>query len=242
MAAVAAGLLLPLALGALVISQWQRGWQAAFHGPYGQPVNNVILGELLPGACPGQTFAADAPGLYRIDVMLANYQRTNIGPLVLHVRAAPFAAADWVTVPSDMQTVADNAFHTFTFEPLPLPAGVPAYFCLEAPTAQPGNAITLLPRQDDAYPGGRALWPTGEPLSQAADLTFQLYYHPAAAWAVSAGLERVAAGKPGVLGQPLTYSLLLFIVLALGLPAAGALAARLVWGGPRGTPDEAPPA
>ncbi|MCC7359663.1 MAG: hypothetical protein IT317_09310 [Anaerolineales bacterium] len=243
-AVVAAGLLLPLALGALVVGLWQRGWQAAFHGPYGQPVNNVILGELLAGACPGQTFVADAPGLYRIDVMLATYQRANTGPLVLHVRAAPFAAADWATVTSDMHSVADNAFHAFTFQPLPLPAGVPAYFCLEAPAARPGNAITLLPRQDDAYPGGRALWPTGEPMNHAADLTFRLYYQPGAAWAVAAGLERLAAGKPGLLGRPETYVLLLAIYLGLVLPFVGGLAARVVWRWPAGlgTDQETPPA
>lgn len=217
--AAALSLLLPLALGVVLVAAWQRGFQAALAGPYGQTVNDVVMGELLPGACPGQTFVADAPGLYRVDVMLATYQRTNTGPLVLHVRAAPFAAADWAIVTVDMAGVADNAFQTFTFDPLPLPAGVPAYFCLEAPAAQPGNAITLLPRREDAYPGGRAVWAGGEPLTQAADLTFRLYYQPGARWAVAAGLERVAAGKPGLLGRPQFYTGLfvtyVFLLLAL---------------------------
>lgn len=237
--AVAVSLLLPLALGVVLLTAWQRGFQAALAGPYGQTVNDVILGELLPGMCPGQTFVADAPGLYRVDVMLATYQRTNTGPLVLHVRAAPFAA-DWATATVDMAGVADNAFHTFTFDPLPLPAGVPAYFCLEAPAAQPGNAITLLPRRADAYPGGRALWADGTPLTQAADLTFRLFYQPGARWAVAAGLERVAAGKPGVLAWPPFYTGLFgtFVVLLLALTAAlthAVLTGRL-------TGEEPPPA
>jgi hypothetical protein len=219
--AAALGGLLPLVLAVVLVAVWQRGFQTALQGPYGQTVNNVILGELLPGACPGQTFTADAPGLFRVDVMLANYQRLNTGPLVLHVRAAPFASVDWATVTVDMADVADNAFQAFTFTPLALPAGVPAYFCLEAPTAQPGNAITLLPRREDAYPGGRALWPIGAPLTQAADLTFRLYYQPGPQWAVQAGLQRLAANKPGLLGQPQFYTALftLYLVLVVALAA-----------------------
>ncbi len=239
--AAAVSVLLPLVLGGGLLVAWQRGFQAALQGPYGQPVNDVILGELLPGVCPGQTFVADAPGLYRVDVMLANYQRTNTGPLVLHLRAAPFAAVDWATVTVDMAAVADNVFHTFSFEPLPLPAGVPAYFCLEAPTAQPGNAITLLPHRADAYAGGRALWATGAPLVQAADLTFRLYYRPGAQWAVEAGLQRLAANKPGVLGQPAFYRGLFFTYVVLLLALAGALAWRVLTAWPP-LAAEAPPA
>lgn len=235
----AVSLLLPLALGLGLLLAWQRGWQAALAGPYGQTVNDVILGELLPGVCPGQTFVADAPGLYRVDVMLATYQRTNTGPLVLHVRAAPFAA-DWATATVDMAGVADNAFQTFTFAPLPLAAGVPAYFCLEAPAAQPGNAVTLLPRQADAYPGGRALWADGTPLTQAADLTFRLYYQPGARWAVAAGLERVAAGKPGLLGQPQFYRALFAVYVVLLLALTAALTWRVL--APRPRPAAEPPA
>jgi len=239
--AAAVSLLLPLALGLALLVAWQRGFQAALQGPYGQTVNDVILGELLPGGCVGQTFVADAPGLYRVDVMLATYQRTNTGPLILHLRAAPFAAADWATVTVDMAGVADNAFQTFAFEPLPLPAGVPAYFCVEAPTAQPGNAITLLPHQADAYPGGQALWAGGAPLAQAADLTFRLYYQPGARWAVPAGLQRLAADKPGLLGQPQFYGAVFVAYAALLLALSGLLAWWVLTGsGPFAAAQEPP--
>jgi hypothetical protein len=233
--AAAVSVLLPLLLGLVLLVSWQRGFQLAFSGPYGQTVNDVVLGELLPGQCPGQTFVADAPGLYRIDVLLATYARSNHGPLTLHVRGAPFAAVDWATVSVDMSTVVDNAFQAFTFNPLPLPAGVPAFFCLEAPAAAPGNAVTLLPRQADSYLAGRALWgapaggpePAATPMSEAADLTFRLYYQPGATWAISAGLARLAADKPGLLGQPAFYRTL-FMVYTLGLMLLTGLLARWV--------------
>jgi hypothetical protein len=200
----------------IFLSAWVRLNQSAAHGPYGQPAADTYLGELLAGQCLGQTFVADAPGLYRVDVLLETYQRTNHGPLLLHVRAAPFAP-DWATASIDMADLSDNAYQAFQFPPLALPAGVPAFFCLEAPAAAAGNAVAVAAYRQETYSAGQALWPDGQPIGQARDLTFRLFYRPSAGWTIAAGLERLAAGKPGWLGRPQFYFLLfgLYVVLVV---------------------------
>jgi hypothetical protein len=193
---------------------WFLGSRAARHGPFGQTVNDVGVGELVAGRCVGQTFEAHNAGLYRVDLWLANFARANQGPLVLHVRPAWFAA-DWVAVEIDMAGVQDNAYQTYEFEPLPLPAGVPAFFCLEAPTASPGNAVMVGGNSADAFLAGRAMLGTGASVEGAADLKFQLYYRPGAPLAAEDVLRRVAQGKPGWLALPAFYHLILAGVSAI---------------------------
>ncbi len=224
--------LLPTALAAgmslLVVAAWLAGSRAALHGPAGPDVNDMAVGELTADRCVGQTFTAHAAGLYRVEVWLATYARQNIGPLLLHVRAAPFAA-DWAVVEIDMADVRDNAYQPFEFQPLALPAGVPAYFCLEAPRASPGNAITLGGSSSDTYPAGRALSSPGPEAPGLADLKFQLYYRPGAALAASEVLRRLAADKSGLLGVPALYAWLIAAAAGMfGLLgwAVGWLAAR----------------
>ncbi|MCC6192158.1 MAG: hypothetical protein IT318_24270 [Anaerolineales bacterium] len=221
-------LLLTSLVVVIVLSLWLRGHQRTVGGPYGQTVADTTLGELLPGRCLGQTFVANAPGLHRVDVFLAIYQRVNHGPLRLHIKASPYVTADLATLTVDMAGVRDNAYQTFKFAPLPLPAGVPAFFCLEAPAARPGNAITVGARQADAYAGGRAQFLDGHVPLGAQDLSFLLFYQPAPSWAVAAGLQRLAANKPGWLGEPLFYAAVFAAYLAVLAALAWGLGGRLI--------------
>jgi len=219
---------LAVSMAALVVTAWLLGSRAALRGPAGPDFNDMAVGELIAGRCVGQTFVAQAAGLYRVDVWLATYARQNSGPLLLHVRAAPFAA-DWATVEIDMAGIQDNAYQSFEFQPLALPAGVPAYFCLEAPLASPGNAVTAGGSSSDVYPEGRALSSPGPEVPGLADLKFQLSYRPGAALAASDVLRRLAAEKPGLLGQPALYaSLIAAAAVMFGLLGwtVGRLAAR----------------
>jgi hypothetical protein len=232
--------LLALVLAALVWVAWFAGSRAARHGPNGQVVNNVFFGELVSGLCVGQTFAAHTAGLYRIDVWLATLARVNHGPLLLHVRPAPFGA-NWATVAVEMDDLRDNAYHTFEFQPLALPAGVPGFFCLEAPDGSPGNTVTVGGNTADAFAEGKALLDTGEPAAGLADLRFQLYYRPGARLAVGEVLNRLAAGKPGLLGQRWLY-LLLIGAFSLCLGWLGWAAGRQAIRFPDGTDDAPEPA
>ena len=132
------------------------------------------------------------------------------------------------TVTVDMAGVRDNAYQAFEFAPLPLPAGVPAYFCLEAPAASPGNAVTVGARQIDAYAGGQAQSGDGRELAGVQDLSFLLFYKPAPSWAVATGLQRLAADKPGWFGVPLFYAAVFAAYLVLLAGLAWGLGGRLV--------------
>ena len=203
-------------------------WAAA--GPFGQSQGQVATGELIAGRRIGQTFIADEVGLYRIDVDLGNYGRLIHGPLVLHVKAAPFVVPDLATASADASQLRANGFVSFVFAPLPEPAGLPLSFWLEAPQAQPGNAVTVLATGQDLYPNGVALFDQFA-ANGVQDLAFQLYYKPSISQALGVVIERQAQGRPALLGLPRFYVMLLGAYV-LGLLALLALAFGRVRGKP----------
>lgn len=136
-----------------------------------QGANDVPAGELVAGRRVGQTFRVPQEGLYRIDVLLATYARQNNGPVLFQVSYGPSEPA-LVTIPFDAASVEDNAFRSFTFEPLSSPNGGAFYFSFEAPEAQPGNAITIWQTSFDSYPDGQ-VYVDNQP--EDGDLAFVAY-------------------------------------------------------------------
>lgn len=204
------------------------GWLAVLggaqtvDGPYGQFEVQAATGELVATVRAGQTFITDQPGLDRIDVYLGDFQRKNRGPLVLHVKAAPSAAADLVSVTLDASQVRGDGYVTFGFQPLPAPSNTPLCFWLEAPQARPGNAVTVLGTTNDAYPGGTALFDHMPANQGVQDLAFRLYYRPGVGEALTTLLARQAQGRPAIFGVPALYlglvvAYILGLVLLLGL-------------------------
>ncbi len=144
------GLGVAIALAAAIVG-------AAFSQPLTvrQGLNDIPAGELVAGRRLGQTFRAPQGGLYRIDVLLATYARQNSGPVLFQVSYGPGEPA-LVTIPFDAAEVKDNTFRPFIFEPLDAPPEGTFYFSLEAPEAQPGNAITIWQTSSDSYADGQA--------------------------------------------------------------------------------------
>ena len=209
-----------VAVAALAIA---GGLQVAM-GPYGQFTVEAPTGEILAGARAGQTFTTDQPGLYRLDVYLGNYGRQIRGQIVLHVKAAAGGETDLATVSGDPSKVRADGFQAFVFQPLPLPAGTPLYFDLEAPGAEPGNALTALGSTRDTYMGGTAILeqlPVGQNIQ---DLAFRLYYKPSVGQAGRTVMARLTKDRPAVFSAPQLYVALLAIYL-LGLAGLGVLVA-----------------
>jgi hypothetical protein len=186
--------------------------------PTAQDRSDMVVGELSPGTAVGQVFTADQAGVYRIDLMLSTYARHNTGVVVFHVRPAPTAATDWVTLRLDAATVVDNAYHAFEFPPLPNKRGDKLYFFVEAVQSSPGNAVTVAAESQDVYAGGPAVV-IGPPDTRAKDLRFRVYYQPNVAQALGGLLDRLAAGRPGFLGSPVCYVILAiaYLLLLFGL-------------------------
>lgn len=157
-----------------------------------QPSHTVPAGELVAGRCFGQTFQADFSGLHRIEVLLATYARENRGPVRLRVSETPEGEA-LATVEIDARSVKDNAFHAFAFPPIEDAAGRRFFFCLEAPEATSGNALTVWRADFDAYAGGQAII-DGEPVP--GDLAFILHYRAPASEVWSALKPSIRAYSP----------------------------------------------
>lgn len=87
------------------------------------------------------------------------------------------------------------------------------YFCLEAPEATPGNAISVRDSAEDAYPDGEAVL-QGVAGNGVRDLTFRLGYHPPL-WQRASMAERITANKPSVWGDVRLYAVLAAAYLVL---------------------------
>ena len=166
-----------------------------------------VVGELVASATIGQTFVAEYPGLSRVEVKLATYARRNSGPLIFHLRAAPNATEDVVTLTLDAAEIEDNAYHSFDFPPIRDSAGHTFYFYLETPEAEPDNAITAWGTTEDAYPDGKAVL-RDVPGHGVHDLTFRLEYNPTWWQTIEIVLGLLADHKPSVWGNPWFYVLL----------------------------------
>lgn len=174
-----------------------------------QPRQTQPAGEIWGDQTVGQTFTATRDGLQRIDLQLATYARPNTGGVVFHLRAGPDADEDLATVEFEAADVEDNSFRTFSFPTLDRSRGQVYYFFLEAPTAGPGNAITVWSSATDTYAAGQR-YQAGK--AQAGDLVFRTYtrYDTVSVLAdVGQGLRR------GL--KPLVLGLLLYTLPGLGL-------------------------
>jgi len=133
----------------LVPGYYHRPLPGAFQNISSEPV-----GEIRQENSYGQSFVSQYNHLGRIDVMLATFARENHYPVVFHLRRAPGDPDDLVSLEFDASTVADNAFYTFSFDPMPDSAGQAFYFFLDSPQSVPGDAITIWATTEDAYPSG----------------------------------------------------------------------------------------
>ena len=189
-------------------------WRSVEGASTDQPRASVTVGELLSSVTAGQTFVAEYAGLSFIEVRLATYARSNTGPLVFHLRAHPDNQEDLATLTFDAANVVDNAYYTFEFPPIRDSAGRSFYFCLEAPEATPGNAITVWGSTEDVYPDGEAVL-QGLAGNGVRDLTFRLGYDPPLWQRISILAERITANKPSVWGDIRLYIVLSVAYLAL---------------------------
>lgn len=179
-----------------------------------QPHANKSVGELIAPAIIGQTFTAEYQGLSLVQVRFATLARANTGPVIFHLRASPEATNDLFTTTIEATDLEDNAYYTFEFPPIRDSAGRSFYFCLEAPEAEHGNAITVWGATEDFYPAGEAVLRGLEERS-VRDLAFRLGYDPPLGTRGGILLDNLVANKPSLWGDKWLYILLAAAYLAL---------------------------
>jgi len=146
-----------------------------------QSHHDIPVGEIYGQKKIGQTFEVDHKDLSAIEVMLATFSRENKGPFVFHLREDLKSEDDLVVYNSRMIDVQDNTFFRFSFpkienykgEEILFSKGKKYYFFLEAPHAEPGNAITIWSSTEDLYKDGEKII-NGAP--SQGDLVFKTEY------------------------------------------------------------------
>ena len=154
-----------------------------------------VVGELVAGRSAGQTFTAVLDGLARLDVPITGYARQNTHPVVFHLRPAPDATRDLITVTLPAESINLVGYTRIEFELIPNSASRSFYFELTAPEAVPGDAFTTYYNVSDVYPSGTR-YMDGAPAQ--GDLAFRVYsrhtFTPGSVWADLA--SRAAQDKP----------------------------------------------
>lgn len=150
-------LVLAFAIGGLLTKATVEAWAwPSLDGPVlSQEIARVAGGEIYGPITMGQSLICPRNGLYRIDILLATYNRRNDRDLVFHLRHAP-GEDDLVTIRFNASEVEDNSFFPLTFPPIPDSGGQNFYFFLESPDSEPGNAITVWGVTENVYPEGRS--------------------------------------------------------------------------------------
>ena len=137
----------------------------------------------------GQTFKAGADNLSGISIMFATYSgRENTDLVNFYLRRSIKDSADLRIGTVQPQTLGDNQFYRFEFEPVTDSAGQTYFFFVVSPSSSPGNAITIDLDGRDPYPLGSAYVVRGQGLAvtdpqvlarsgkPSLDVGFEAYY------------------------------------------------------------------
>lgn len=165
----------------------------------------------------GQTFKAGLDRLNRIDVMLGTHRKTLGGEIVFRLREWPFPAdpaADVRTVRIAGAGIKDNLYQTFSFPPVPNSRGRSYAFEISASNPAPDAPGCVWINETDIYPAGDLL--IGGKVN-GGDCTFRTY----ASRTIAASVGRIVAKRPGPLGSPV-----FFWIVVLAFEAA---LAALLW-------------
>jgi len=187
----------------------------------GAPAGNREVGLLYRNRSFGQTFVAEYPQLTAIRVRLLPVSPDRSEPVTLRLRQFAAGTPDLVVVSRPIHAIVPTEMTTFSFPPLSLGSGISTItptleFLLETPKLAPADGVTAI-AGPDTYPYGVLLVNGAQ--REELDLAFQAVY--LRRWIdVLLPVSHMAAGKPGILGWPPFYALLVYgygYLLLLGL-------------------------
>jgi hypothetical protein len=177
-----------------------------------QPISSEPAGEIFGDRVVGQRFESPYPGLNRIDVLLATYDRVNSQPVIFRLHAVGAAEEPVHQETFSASDVQNNAFRTFSFPAQKDSQGKAYLFTLESPTSTEWDAITAWKNAADSFSEGEIIV---ENDPGRGDLAFVAHYDPSPFAVGGYFLERLAKDKPGLWGVPAFYLLLMGAYVAL---------------------------
>ncbi|RPI56221.1 MAG: hypothetical protein EHM56_04640 [Chloroflexi bacterium] len=188
---------------------------------HASPWGNAAAGDMSPEVAGstqvGQAWMAPLPGLYRIELFLQPPATGSGQPLTFHLQAGVDATSDLWTATIDPGQIVAGSPYAIEFEPLRDSRGRTFYFYLESPQSRPGEAVQFVYGPASVLEGGSAYLNGQE---AAGNLVFQTYYSLRTREKVDLLLERMAEGRPYLLGTKgfyvglaILYGLLLLLLI-----------------------------
>ena len=178
-----------------------------------QPSTDGSTIVLESGVEAGQRFTAHYPGLSRISVQAAPIPTGSLDGLSFRLMTGEAGAEVLVLSNDEARIEVERGWIHFRFPPQPSPTPRLYSFYLANGSAQP---IMLYAHAANIYPEGVLIGGKG-------DLAFEAGFRPSAEQTLAILLSRLTEGKPGVLGNPWTYVLLLIAMSATFTTLAGKL-------------------
>ncbi len=174
------------------------------------------VGEIYGEKKVGQTFTAQHDQLMAIEVLMGTFNRKNKGELIFHMKGQTGDEIDYYNSSVDMRNIQDNRYFRFKVPEINNSKGRKYYFYLEAPNAQPGNAITIWCNdKEDKYREGAEII-NGEEME--GDLVFKTIYAVGLGKKIGLFLGEITRNKPSPLNKKLFYVVLIvFFILSCSL-------------------------
>jgi hypothetical protein len=195
------------------------------------PLEGNAGGAINASATLGQTLVANRNGINRVDVVLSTENRVDQGNLKFSIMEVPWSQSREVTRPVaglPIGKIGDfrpgtimQRWYSFSFEPIPDSAGKRLYFSLESKELPQSSSVNLLMYFYNEYPFGEA-YINGDTTN--AHVVFRTYAQGNLGDLIGVWVENLTRDRPGLLGNPATYGLLVLVYLLLA--AGTVLAAR----------------
>jgi hypothetical protein len=164
-----------------------------------QPVSDgtaIRLDPLLPS---GQSFYAHYPGLTRISVQTGGIENVSLDSIEFQLTIWKDGTERLVLSTEDVRVSQDLDWIHFHFLPQSdTPDTRYAFYLIQ----EGGTPLSIQANRQNMYPEGTLQGGEG-------DLVFEAGFRPSAKETLSILMTRLAADKPGLLGSPWTYVLLL---------------------------------
>jgi hypothetical protein len=177
------------------------GQVISFAGQAGQR-QTIFLGPQVAGSVAlGQSFVVNCNGFNRLSLVLGTFGDRHHEPVTLHLRAGPDQPDDIYRVTFDVIGTKDRTRRDFSFPAQPESAHQSYFLFIDAPSANPEEAITLRGTYDkpfDRYRVGTAY--AGQPgawQELSADMAFNAYCDTGPLDLVSQAFQQVAARTGG---------------------------------------------
>lgn len=169
---------------------------------YNQFRNTIPAGEIYGKENVGQTFKADYDQLWAVDVLMATHQRKVTGEIIFHLKREVENSDSLVQKKVDAEKIKDNQYFRYQFPETEDSKGKNYYFYLEAPEAEPGNALTVWTHHEDKYFDGEKII-NGK--KAKGDLVFRTVYKVGLSNKAELFLNEIKRAKPFPLNRSWFY-------------------------------------